>query len=242
MSYTQPNYHFCEVFLYQDTQEPILPVQPEYVNSFTSLIIFFLGLLLLQKSSKQPTIFQLCATCFMCNGIASFGYHWTLMSILGSLDTASMIFASYFGASYLFEITRNINHPYFKWITIVENFVLMCGLLLTIGFAEQTTGIPEFEFQYWFMLAQGFVCSGLARWVYYVPRIRKAIALGFSIVVSSGILWLITEPSCHNNHWIAYTFSHAFFHIGMSSGFYIMLKQAIKEDRDEIELPQTVVN
>ena len=91
MNFLDYDHSFCEANLYGGA--------PEYINSFTSLIISLIGLFGLKYNVHfNNDIYMLYVNLFI-NGFMSFGYHWTNMLGFGLLDRFGMILIAYTSVS-----------------------------------------------------------------------------------------------------------------------------------------------
>jgi len=224
---------FCESLIYGD---------PEYVNSFTSLIIFGFGLLLLFLVRTNNHLIKFICGSITVTGMGSFAFHWTLWKSTGLLDTVPMLFASY-GAGYLcldlitykyIKIDKNDMKMYQICSNIFALLSLCClypGIMITAIDSSNNSSfdilfaIPNIIiiFTTLFMRFYTFIEYYENNHYIDVKRSFISVLLGLSVALFAAILWFITELNCNNYDWMKYTYAHGFWHLGISYGYYHLM-------------------
>lgn len=228
------NYPFCEHFAYSD--DPYAPNIHEYANSFSAIFMCIFGCLGLFRSQYRSVIVRVTSALIAINGVASFLYHWTLYNFYGQFDTVSMIIPVYMGCIGAYDtILRHwLKRRYHseRLYDIVTSIVILifCALLTLSLSAMSVTGL-DIDFSSYFVFAQLFVIGVLPLYIFAFPSdgdeniimARKYLVLGFIVGITSGILWFSTELPCRDNHKLAWTFSHAIWHFGISYSMFFLI-------------------
>ena len=228
---------FCESLIYG---------APEYVNSFTSLIILFFGVFLLFLTKCNNALIRLVSASIAITGIGSFAFHWTLWTSTGLLDTVPMLVASYV-ASYLsmdlilYKYVK-IDKKEIRIYEICSNIlalITMCALYPAIMItAIDGSNNPTFDILFAIpnvIIIFSTLFMRFYTFKYYYNNIANndlfsdvkrsfiSVLIGLSSAAFGAILWFVTELNCDEYDWMKYTFAHGIWHIGMSYGYYQLM-------------------
>lgn len=230
---------FCESLIYG---------APEYVNSFTSLFILFIGLYLLYNTKSNEIIIRFISASIAITGIGSFMFHWTLWKSTGLLDTIPMLLSSYSGSYLCFDIILykyiKIDKKNDKLYELVANIIcliILC-LLYTSIMITAIDSSNNIIFVMLFLLPNIiiiFTALFMRFYTFYhyyyddehlelcnnVKHSFYSIILGLSCILFFALIWFLTELNCKKKefNWIKYLFAHGFWHIGMSFGYYHLM-------------------
>jgi len=223
---------FCESLIYG---------HPEYVNSFTSLIIFFVGIYLLFMTKCANALIRIVSASIAITGIGSFIFHWTLWKSAGLLDTVPMLLAAYLATFLCLDLIIfkyiKIDKQNTKLYQILSN---LFALLILSGLypAIMVTAIDssnDMIFDILFAIPNVIIIISILFMKFYtfdqhyggslndVKKTFCSILFGLSLATFSAIIWFITELNCDEYDWMKYTFAHGLWHIGMSVGYYQLI-------------------
>ena len=207
------DHNFCESTIYSAAQHP------EYLNSFSSLFISFIGILGLIKPHNYLTL-SMTSACLVVNGIFSFMYHYYNSIGWGLLDRMSMVILA-INATYLFINDIIQKYPEYKNVyhLMIASYY---SLLLTVGGLHKE---QLFNTMFGlFLISLAYFMYNLTT-VFYVPNNIKTIGWrGIKCIVLSGVFWIGTEALCHKFFFIKYMFGHVWWHVLVSiGGHYISL-------------------
>ena len=192
-------HNFCESRLNNNTP-------PELYNSYTSLIITFIPLII--GFPKNNTFYNVaCMLAF--NGCASFYYHYTLSWLGKQADEVSMILATYFGVWGLLEMyyeNKMLANWYNGWNSM---FMIMFIVFNTIS-------KYDILFPYIFSI---YICIVL----FLIDIVSKKINIKYKpyliISFTGASCWIISEIYCTE-----YTkYGHVIWHIMFPLGFYKLI-------------------
>lgn len=200
----------------------------EYVNALTSFSMLFVSIMGLFLNRTHNYLIMTIWSCFFVNFIGSFAFHYTLYQGWGMVDTISMLIAAYFGAYTIITIlleffkNRTITYYFSMIIFILSNTMLVFSLSDRcldnfIGF-NSSIAVPFIT-----IIISVIITIIVISHRDIDKRIRNYLIIGVVNVFLSSLIWLLTEPFCYTkNRDIAYTFSHAFWHVFVSYGFYLI--------------------
>jgi hypothetical protein len=233
---------FCESLLWT----------PEYLNVISSAAMFVFGLLG-SICSDSPVVLRLVFDLIAVNGVFSALYHGFLYEFFGFMDISTMTVAAYLGAYGLLDILWKKTWPgkrfVYRCLSCFSGLVCTTFMLLTLSLDSISFGV-DISYQYLFMAPLGVIVIAVPwerAWIYsrrqfslkvkdetrrrmansQVDQAFRAFYMGIGVLVAVGVMWLLTEPYCHDNNtntkWIRYGPFHALWHIGAAWGFYLVL-------------------
>lgn len=209
---------FCESLIWS----------PEYVNVITSFSMLFFSLLgIFLNRTHNLLIITVFSNLFV-NFIGSFGFHYSLYQGWGLIDTISMLISAYFGMFTIWIIILESILSRFLLFIVSSFMIVITNFLLVLSLADRCLDnfigfntVIAFPF---IMIIVGAVAEIILFSIKGVEkRVVHYLITGVVMVFLSSLIWLLTEPFCytHDNR-IAYTFSHGFWHVFVSYGFYII--------------------
>ena len=193
-------HNFCESRLNNN-----LP--PEIYNSYTSLAITFIPLIM--GFPKSNTFYNVaCMLAF--NGCASFYYHYTLSWIGKQADEVSMILASYFGIWGLLEMYYTNNQTLSNWYNGWNSMFMIIFIVMN------TLVKYDVLFPYLFSMYIGVV-------LYLIDIVSKKynkIYKPYLMISFTGAsCWILSEIHCTE-----YTkYGHVVWHVLFPLGFYKLI-------------------
>ena len=233
--------YFCESLIYG---------APEYVNSFTSLFILFIGLYLLYNNAKMnDIIIRFISGSIAVTGIGSFIYHWTLWKSTGLLDTIPMLLAAYSSSYLCFDIILykyikmgKKNDKLYELLVNIICLIILCFLYISIMITAIDSS-NNIYFVILFLLPNIIIIFAALFMRFYtfyeyynddngnielcnnIKHSFYSIILGLSCILFFALLWFVTELNCKKEkyNWIKYLYTHGFWHIGMSFGYYHLM-------------------
>lgn len=228
MSYSLPPWNtkmsigFCEGYLYG---------RPEYVNSFTSLFMTFLGLYMLFGNKYINSVTRLFASSLAITGIGSFGLHYWGTFFWGRMDTFPMIITSYLimflSYNVIFHRIFHTELYVYRFLSGLLSFAVMACVFFTI--AGRTTSGIEISLYTYFLFPQFLTAISLFLHVFVVStelvtttKCKQYGVTGVLSLVVSGLCWVLTEPYCEQHTWVRYVFGHAIWHLGVSYGAFLL--------------------
>ena len=209
------DHSFCELTLYESP--------PEYVNSYTSLFLSFVGVFGFVMNPQIHDV-NLIYSAFVANGLTSFFYHYTNQIGWGLMDRFSMVM-----------IATSCNNVFIKMLEMkkIGYFynLLRCGNMWITIYLLTVTGLHNedlFNILFGFFLTSLFILMiflELYKFKLEIPhKILNYGWKGVLLILCAGIFWLVTEKLCSYHFIIKYLFGHAFWHIGVGlGGYYITL-------------------
>lgn len=190
-------HNFCESRL--NNNEP-----PEYFNSYTSLFITIIPLLL---GFPRSNIFYNVACMLAFNGFASFYYHYTLTWIGKQADEISMILANYYGIWGLLKMYYFHKKDKLNWYNGWNSMFMICFIIFN----------TLLRFDYLFPCIFSIYISIS---LYYIKEVANKHSIVYKkyllISFTGATCWIISEISC--NEYTVY--GHVLWHILFPSGFY----------------------
>ena len=193
-------HNFCESRLNNN-----LP--PEIYNSYTSLAITFIPLIM--GFPKSNTFYNVaCMLAF--NGCASFYYHYTLSGIGKQADEVSMILASYFGIWGLLEMYYTNNQTLSNWYNGWNSMFMIIFIVMN------TLVKYDVLFPYLFSMYIGVV-------LYLIDIVSKKYNRVYRpylmISFTGASCWILSEIHCTE-----YTkYGHVVWHVLFPLGFYKLI-------------------
>ena len=193
-------HNFCESRLNNN-------VPPEIYNSYTSLAITFIPLIM--GFPKSNTFYNVaCMLAF--NGCASFYYHYTLSWIGKQADEVSMILASYFGIWGLLEMYYAGNQTLSNWYNGWNSMFMIIFIVIN------TLVKYDVLFPYLFSMYIGVV-------LYLIDIVSKKynkIYRPYLMISFTGAsCWILSEIHCTE-----YTkYGHVVWHVLFPLGFYKLI-------------------
>ena len=193
-------HNFCESRLNNN-------VPPEIYNSYTSLAITFIPLIM--GFPKSNTFYNVaCMLAF--NGCASFYYHYTLSWIGKQADEVSMILASYFGIWGLLEMYYVGNQTLSNWYNGWNSMFMIIFIVMN------TLVKYDVLFPYLFSMYIGVV-------LYLIDIVSKKynrIYRPYLMISFTGAsCWILSEIHCTE-----YTkYGHVVWHVLFPLGFYKLI-------------------
>jgi hypothetical protein len=193
-------HNFCESRLNNN-----LP--PEIYNSYTSLAITFIPLIM--GFPKSNTFYNVaCMLAF--NGCASFYYHYTLSWIGKQADEVSMILASYFGIWGLLEMYYTNNQTLSNWYNGWNSMFMIIFIVIN------TLVKYDVLFPYLFSMYIGVV-------LYLIDIVSKKYNRVYRpylmISFTGASCWILSEIHCTE-----YTkYGHVVWHVLFPLGFYKLI-------------------
>lgn len=193
-------HNFCESRLNNN-------VPPEIYNSYTSLAITFIPLIM--GFPKSNTFYNVaCMLAF--NGCASFYYHYTLSWIGKQADEVSMILASYFGIWGLLEMYYTNNQTLSNWYNGWNSMFMIIFIVMN------TLVKYDVLFPYLFSMYIGVV-------LYLIDIVSKKynrIYRPYLMISFTGAsCWILSEIHCTE-----YTkYGHVVWHVLFPLGFYKLI-------------------
>ena len=193
-------HNFCESRLNNN-------VPPEIYNSYTSLAITFIPLIM--GFPKSNTFYNVaCMLAF--NGCASFYYHYTLSWIGKQADEVSMILASYFGIWGLLEMYYAGNQTLSNWYNGWNSMFMIIFIVMN------TLVKYDVLFPYLFSMYIGVV-------LYLIDIVSKKynkIYRPYLMISFTGAsCWILSEIHCTE-----YTkYGHVVWHVLFPLGFYKLI-------------------
>jgi hypothetical protein len=225
------DHNFCEATIYSTGQHP------EYLNSFSSLFISFIGILGLIKPHNYLTL-SMTSACLVVNGVFSFMYHYYNSIGWGLLDRMSMVILA-INATYLF--INDIIQKYPKYKNVYHLLIASYySLLLTVGGLHKE---QLFNTMFGlFLISLSYFMYNLTT-VFYIPYEIKRIGWrGIWCIVSSGVFWIGTEALCSHFSFIKYMFGHVWWHVLVSiGGHYISLVPKYLNMIKRVNMDETIV-
>lgn len=204
------DHSFCEATIYGKP--------PEYINSFTSLFLSFIGCYGLMMNNKVNNI-NFIYSALIINGFCSFMYHYNNFLGWGLLDRFSMVLIAI--PCYFISLDFIKSNILKKMLTIVFTFYLTI-LLTSIGLQNETLFNYLFGF---FLISILFFLVYLESNNKYLLIPRKVINYGWKgmlYITLAGGFWILTEKLCYQNYFVKYLFGHGFWHFGVSYGGYLI--------------------
>jgi hypothetical protein len=193
---------------------------PEYINAFSSLFISCMGLIGIILNDASD-IYYMIHYLLVVNGIASFGYHWTLEWGWKLMDQSSMLILICIG-----------NYMLYNKISKIISQCIMIYLIFTLSM--NGTSIHELTFSYLFLVPSITLIPGL---LINITN-KKLLFRGCLLCICGGLFWYITELLCDTYNWLAYTCAHAIWHITISYGMYIITQCIMLINNNTYELVQ----
>lgn len=193
-------HNFCESRLNNN-------VPPEIYNSYTSLAITFIPLIM--GFPKSNTFYNVaCMLAF--NGCASFYYHYTLSWIGKQADEVSMILASYFGIWGLLEMYYAGNQTLSNWYNGWNSMFMIIFIVMN------TLVKYDVLFPYLFSMYIGVV-------LYLIDIVSKKYNRVYRpylmISFTGASCWILSEIHCTE-----YTkYGHVVWHVLFPLGFYKLI-------------------
>ena len=193
-------HNFCESRLNNN-------VPPEIYNSYTSLAITFIPLIM--GFPKSNTFYNVaCMLAF--NGCASFYYHYTLSWIGKQADEVSMILASYFGIWGLLEMYYAGNQTLSNWYNGWNSMFMIIFIVIN------TLVKYDVLFPYLFSMYIGVV-------LYLIDIVSKKYNRVYRpylmISFTGASCWILSEIHCTE-----YTkYGHVVWHVLFPLGFYKLI-------------------
>ena len=193
-------HNFCESRLNNN-------VPPEIYNSYTSLAITFIPLIM--GFPKSNTFYNVaCMLAF--NGCASFYYHYTLSWIGKQADEVSMILASYFGIWGLLEMYYTNNQTLSNWYNGWNSMFMIIFIVIN------TLVKYDVLFPYLFSMYIGVV-------LYLIDIVSKKYNRVYRpylmISFTGASCWILSEIHCTE-----YTkYGHVVWHVLFPLGFYKLI-------------------
>tara|TARA_Y100000992_G_scaffold56737_2_gene34410 strand:+ start:1308 stop:1952 length:645 start_codon:yes stop_codon:yes gene_type:complete len=205
-------HNFCESRL--NNNEP-----PEYFNSFTSLFITIIPLIL---GFPKNNIFYNVACMLAFNGCASFYYHYRLTWIGKQSDEISMILANYYGIWGLLKMYHYSKKDKLNWYNGWNSMFMVCFIV------SNTLLRFDYLFPYIFSI---YISISL----FYIREValrhgivyRKYLLISFT----GALCWIISELNC--NEFTVY--GHVLWHLLFPLGFYQLV---LRYDEKITELRQ----
>ena len=191
-------------------------LETEYLNSFSSLYLFYLGFysILKNKNLHSNTIFIY--QCIVMNGIYSFLYHWTSFYGFKMFDELTMIIPIWFGILKLLEIIFHKNRNKYLSYSVLVNIININFIVMNI--------FPFFH--PFFPIIFGVECLSIIFFCYYLKNSLDYTynyhysRQGIFICLLSGVIWIVSEIFCHKY----LILGHSIWHIGMPYGFHLIFK------------------
>jgi hypothetical protein len=183
---------------------------PEYLNSFSSLVISLVSYAGLQTKNLNEDIKMIYFVLFL-NGFFSFGFHWTMYYGWKTLDQLTMIFCIWFGLRLCINIC--------KYKSNIPSYALHFSNLLIIALSVcEYDGFFRTSFTVECLMLIYFhkVLTMDLHYKDYYGLGRK----GLYISISAGIFWIATEIFC-NKYLIM---GHSVWHLCISYGMHLMLQ------------------
>ena len=206
--------------------------EPEYINVVSSVALVLAGLCVLYGNDFSSYTFSLVSSMLVAAGVGSTLFHYKLMELYGSMDIVPILVLTYVGA---FQITlcliNRIRRGERLHIVVDRTASLITSGLMTLSLCD--VGLNDFVGFRTFVTIP--LCIILFCSYFHVcliqlettgdRRCRNYLLLGALVLTSSCLVWILTEPYCHDdgNGWIKYTFSHGVWHLGAAIGFYYIV-------------------
>jgi hypothetical protein len=217
MDFFQYDHGFCELKLYG--------APPEYINSITSLFISYMGFFGMKNNNHlNNDIFLLYAALFV-NGFVSCAYHWTNYLGFGLLDRFSMILIAYPALSSCF---KEVAYLYNMNSTNKKYFIICKQIYFTILITLCAYGYEEsFNALFGIFLGGNIIFI----WLFYKKKSILSIKtnnllfnsfIGLLLMLFAGISWITVEKLCDRFYIMKFIQGHAFWHIGVSIGGYLI--------------------
>ena len=224
LSFNDYRFNFCESKIYRGS--------PEYINSFTSLFLSYYGFKgLINNHHTNIPLKMLYVSLFIC-GFSSFGFHWTGNIGWAFLDQFSMVLIA---LSSLIAMTSEIINSYKHVKTLKENsnnmtimlLLIVIYILLIITFNSLGNDII-FNFLFALFLLSSILFIPITKYVTHRELITncnliyKYGIIAIVCLISSMLIWIITESLCDTISWMKYFQGHAIWHFGTGYGGYLL--------------------
>ena len=226
-------------------------ISPEWVNSFTSLIMSIFGIIGLYSYNNIIYI-KLFYAFMICLGIGSFGYHftyqdpWRFADVFGMVNVALISLIIYIYILITLEFKKQLNYKIKNIINnitciLISSYIIILSIFAGIEKMEKYTylsyvfnmlfGIFLFiiiaivlyiRFKY-----HNFVCNFIIETEKQGSYINQHILnnyaiIGVSMLIIAVICLLITENLCKTNPDIAYFPGHGLWHTCLGFGSYYL--------------------
>jgi len=194
---------------------------PEYLNSFSTLIMVYYGLLGLSKTND--ILLKLINIMFIITGVGSFLYHWTGTYGFALLDEIPMIIIVFLLNIKIETLIKNN-----KWIDL-KLFIYL--LFMTCIIINNTIKSQRLLFPLYFAIIFVFL-------IYKIKLLtnNEIINKGIYIMLISAIIWIITENSCKYIKLYIFLIGHPLWHLGISYGYYNIINAIEDIDNDLIKV------
>lgn len=207
MNWNNFDHNFCEGSMLS---------MPEYLNSFSTLIMVFHGLLGLLNTND--ILLKLINITFIITGIGSFLYHWFGTYGFALLDEIPMIIIIFLS---LIKIELLIKNN--RWVDLKIFIYLLSMICLIINNTIESQRLL-------FPLYFGLIFTLLIYKIKLLTNL-EIINKGLYVMAISGIIWIITEISCKYVKSYIFLIGHPLWHIGMSYGYYKIINSIEKFDK-----------
>jgi hypothetical protein len=225
MNWNNFDHNFCEGYLHG---------LPEYYNAFSSLFISLFGLIGLYNLNNLSNIliFRIVYSLLFINGFSSFMYHWTGTIGWALYDEFPMIITLFLGMVAVDDIDNySLNKQYLNFKIILYLNMMILYLII------DTMTSQRLIFPLYFGSGLLYIINIILRLVNNFNIINSKILilkktyLYIFIIISSAIIWTLTEFSCRkldiNNLkplYHLYLFGHPMWHFMISYGFYNLIQ------------------
>lgn len=210
ISFDYYDHSFCEASLYPTGS-------PEYINSITSLYISYIGLFGLLYNSKKNDDITMAYASLVVNGICSAMYHYTNVIGWGLMDRFSMIMIVVYSYNFFLSSLSSGTLTRIGIITYLTLLTTVTGLHYETGF-NILFGC--------FLVSLMFLLFIQDRTIGFTNEQWNFGICGIKYIILSGTFWILTEMLCTSFWFMKFTFGHAWWHIGVSTGgYYLTLTQ-----------------
>lgn len=207
---------------------------PEYLNSYSSLVIIMFGLYGLWYNTLSCSTLRLCySMCIVC-GIGSFGFHYTLQRGWCYMDQIPMLLIQMMETGHLF-------HTIYPRACVILLPLYLCFNILTVVISTlPETKRTDFANLFTLQFIPTIICMLWARFIShkhlkFIPatkgtifnsegRVYSMMWQAFSVWIIAGCIWNIYERTCGTYSWLRYIPIHPMWHILSSYGTVLFLQ------------------
>jgi hypothetical protein len=228
VSFNHTDFSFCE--------GKVQGGPPEYINALSSIIMSMIGLYGLIVNKHNNLYVKLIHSGIIMNGIGSCGFHYTNYMGWGMIDRSSMIVLA---IGSILGMTRKIFHK--QNIGFESVYLSLASVFMAVYFTSMMTTVAmswENFFDILFALFLVGVVVSMLCFIYIIhvdlyerhPKPFNMAFRGVGLMVIAGIIWILTEMFCEELPIMGYIHGHAFWHLFVAYGAYLITSMVLFVD------------
>jgi hypothetical protein len=205
---------FCEAKIYGE--------HPEYLNSFTSIIMTWVGLIGIYNNIHTCQNIYMLHSALLINGFCSFVYHWTAQYGWGVFDTVTIAFIVLFGGISLIEKLRIVYNIGYRNILVNILPTLYFTLMIVPSCVKNDVLFRKFLGLFIVLIVISFIM--IHHRIHHLEDLNHSILhngyKGIAYVAIGGVSAALSEIFCDSHPFIKYIPGHPLWHLFISYGTY----------------------